>query len=127
MTITKRTLCIIFMVAAFCGTPALAAGQEPGAIVRVTALSSPRLSVYERASNDSKLRELDKEGVKLPLDVLDATEDERFLKVRIGDDSVWIKAAHVMVLRSVAAGCLAQNAAPVPAGVIRGGNRGCAK
>lgn len=107
--------------------PPGAAAQENGAIIQVTGVSSPRLAVYERATNDSKLREFDKAAVKLPLDVFETANEDRFLKIQIAGDHFWVKAAQVIVLRAISAGCLAQSAAPVPAGVIRGGNRGCTK
>ena len=114
-------------MAALAVPPAASAADEVGAIVRITAVTSPRLGVFERASNDSKLREVDKDSVKLPLDVLDTAEEERFLKVKVDGDSFWVKKAQVSVLRAISAGCLAQTAAPVLGGGIRGGNRGCAK
>lgn len=113
--------------AALAWPAASAAADDVGAIVRVTGVTSARLSVYERASNDSKLKEIDKEGVKLPLEVFDTADEDRFLKVKIDGDSFWVKKSQVAVLRAISAGCLAQTAAPVLGGGIRGGNRGCGK
>lgn len=118
---------VLLLMAGLTSTPLFAADATNGAIVRINAVTSLRLAVYERAANDSKLKELEKESVKMPLEVYDTSEDERFLKVKIDGDIYWIRSAQVSILRAVTAGCLAQNAASIPAGAIRGGNRGCAK
>ena len=117
---------LLFFTALLAAAPGHVAA-EAGAIVQVSAITSARLAVYKSAANDSKLKELDKEGIALPLEVFETADENRFLKVNIGGDFVWVKKTQVGTLRAVTAGCLAQTAAPEPAGVIRGGNRGCSK
>ena len=118
---------MLFLAAALACAPVYAAEEDLGAIVSINVIHSPRLAFYKSASNDSKLKEIDKTSVKLPLPVFETADRDRFLKVSIDGDTLWVKMAHVGVQRAVTAGCLAQQTAPVAAGVIRGGNRGCAK
>lgn len=124
------TLCvapILVFMAVLVSAPLYAANQADGAIVRISAVTSPRLGIYQRAADDSKLKEISKEGVKMPLDVFDTSEDELFLKVKIDGDSFWVRQAQVSILRAVTSGCLAQGTAPKDTAGIRGANRGCAK
>lgn len=100
---------------------------EDGAIIKISAVSSPRLNLYARDALDSKLKDMPKDTVPVPLDVSDVTPDEKFLKVKIDGESVWLNAKQVSVLRAVTAGCLAQANAPKDAAAIRGANNGCVK
>lgn len=118
---------VLFLTATLASTPLYAATEESGAIVRINAITSPRLGLYKGATSDSKLKDIDRAVVKLPLDVLETADEDRFLKVMIDGDILWVRKVQVSILRAVTAGCLAQVAAPVLAGVIRGGNRGCTK
>ena len=128
MKIATPTRFAVLLLSALLASPyGYAAQDETGAIVRINTINSPRLAVYQNAANDSKLKELDRESIALPLEVFETADEDRFLKVKIGGDTLWVKKVQVGILRAVSAGCLAQNAAPVPAGVIRGGNRGCSK
>jgi hypothetical protein len=68
-----------------------------------------------------------KESVPLPLNVSEVTEDERFLKVKLGGETIWLNKKQVTVLRSVSAGCLAHVTAPTEAATTRGANNGCGK
>jgi len=118
---------LLFLAASLNWASVYAADGELGAIVSINVIHSPRLAFYKSAANDSKLKEVDKESITLPLAVFETADRDRFLKVIIDGDVFWIKMAQVSVQRAVTAGCLAQATAPVAAGVIRGGNRGCAK
>lgn len=122
-----RTLTCGFAVAL--ATVGLSAGAaEPvGTIVAISAISSPRLSLYSGTTVESKVKELPKESVQVPLKVSDVGEGERFLRIELDGDRYWVRKVQVDVLRAVTTGCLAAAAAPTETGGIRGANRGCAK
>lgn len=117
-----------FMMVSLAGfSRSLHAAPDDGAIVKVTAVTSPRLGIYSRPALDSKVKELARDAVKMPLQVLDTAEDETFLRVNIDGDNVWVRAVQVGTARAVSAGCLAQATAPQSTAAIRGANRGCSK
>lgn len=106
---------------------ALAAGSEDGAITGISAVTASRLALYSGPAQANKVKEVAKEEVKLPLPVSETDEDEKFLKVKIDGEVVWLSRKQVSVTRAVAVGCLAQANAPLEGAAIRGANAGCKK
>jgi hypothetical protein len=104
-----------------------AAGADAGPVVRITSVGSPLLNLYARDAFDSKVRDVPRESVPVPLEVSDTAQDGAFLKVKIAGETVWVSRRQVNVKLAVSAGCLAQETATTDAGIIRGANRGCSK
>ncbi|MGZ8288179.1 MAG: hypothetical protein ACXW2U_07120 [Telluria sp.] len=109
---------LLFSAAAAASGPA----EVPTMIVSV---SAPELALHERAAASSKLKAIPKAAVKLPLDIVETDEDEKFYKVRIDGAAFWVKKAQVHVGHDVSTGCLAQGSAPIAAAGIRGAIRAC--
>lgn len=91
----------------------------------ITHIGSPQLGLYDRASPSSKVRDIAKSSVVLPLDIIETDEDESFYKVKIDGSAFWVKRTQVSVSRVVTTGCLAQSAAPINSGGVRGAIRAC--
>lgn len=108
-------------------TVAAGAQAQADAVNEVIAISSPKLALHARPDAASKVAELPREEVALPLKVLDSDENERFFRVELGGRSVWLKRAQVDVTRGVVTGCLVQTKLKESGGVIRGANQGCRK
>lgn len=117
----------VLAVGVLYGPAAVAAGAEEGAITAVSAVTASRLGLYSAPAQASKVKEVAKEEVKLPLPVSETDEEERFLKVKINGEVVWLSRKQVAVTRAVSVGCLAQANAPLEGATIRGANAGCQK
>lgn len=118
--------CGLAVALATLGLHAVAA-ESGGTIVAINGISSPRLSLYSGTAVESKVKEVARESVKVPLKVSDVAEGERFLRIDLDGEKFWVRKVQVDVLRDVTTGCLAAMEAPTQTGGIRGANRGCAK
>lgn len=94
---------------------------------RIDSISSPRLSLYARDAMDSKLKDVPRESVPVPLTVSETAQDGKFLKVKLDGDTVWVHRKQVNVHEAVSAGCLVAKIAGTDAGSKRGANNGCVR
>lgn len=120
-----RVLCFLLLSAAMAG-PAIA-GDAGGVPVRVTAIESPQLNLFDAPGAERK-KTVSKASVQsqLPLAITDSDADGDYLKVQMaGEGPVWIRKRQVVVDFTVATGCVAQTMAPQSAAVVRGANEQC--
>lgn len=122
--LTLRGLLLCFVM---CSAGAAEAPSTGAAPIAVTAVTAAQLALYARPLDDSKSGEIAKASVPVPLPILDTDEEERFFKVELNHEYVWVKAKQVFVSRGVRVSCLAKTTAKETGSAVRGANEGCKK
>lgn len=128
MPVLSKLAAVLILVSCAWATAAEPPSEPPGAVaLRVTSVIGKQLSLFSRPDAASKTGDVAKERVTVPTPILDRDDDERFFKIEIDHQFVWVKSAQVHAERGVAVGCLAQEQTKVTASAVRGANEGCKK